>query len=76
MLSKEMGYEISTCLMQYAANNKETDQNDPCFIHSEGNGPQKGRKYQISWGHYHKQFAMEYTHISNVCTKVTGLLAS
>ena len=25
MLGKEMGYEISTCQMQYDANNKETD---------------------------------------------------
>ena len=28
MLGKEMGYEISTCQMQYDANNKETDQKD------------------------------------------------
>ena len=27
----EMGYEISTCRMQYDANNKETDQKDPFF---------------------------------------------
>ena len=25
VLGKEMGYEISTCQMQYDANNKETD---------------------------------------------------
>ena len=31
-----MGYEISTCQMQYDANNKETDQKDPCFIYSRG----------------------------------------
>ena len=27
-----MGYEISNCQMQYDANNKETDQNDPCCL--------------------------------------------
>ena len=43
MLGKEMGYEISTCQMQYDTNNKEMDQKDPCFIYmySRGNGPQK-----------------------------------
>ena len=61
MLGKEMGYEISTCQMQYDANNKEMDQNDPCFIYSEGNGLRKCRKHQVSWGHYHKWFTMEYT---------------
>ena len=45
---------ISTCQMQYDANNKETDQNDPCFINPGGNGPRKYRKYQVSWCHYHK----------------------
>ena len=54
MLGKEMEYEISTCQMQYDANNKETHQKDPCFIYSGGNGPRKCRKYQLSWGHYHK----------------------
>ena len=49
-----MVYEISTCQMQYDANNKETDQKDPSFIYSGGNGPRKCRKHQISWGHYHK----------------------
>ena len=32
MLGKEMGYEISTCQMQYDANNKETDKKDICFL--------------------------------------------
>ena len=42
MLGKEMGYEISTCQMQYDLNNKETDKiKDPCFIYSGGNGPRK-----------------------------------
>ena len=39
MLGKEMGYAISTCQMQYDAINKETDQKDPCYIYSGGNGP-------------------------------------
>ena len=51
---KEMGYEIPTCEMQYEANNKETDQKDPCFIYSGENGPRKCRKHQVSWGHCHK----------------------
>ena len=46
MLGKEMGYEISTCQMQYDANNKETDKKDPGFIYSRGNGPRKCRKHQ------------------------------
>ena len=50
----KMGYEISPCQVQYDANNKETDQKDPCFIYSGGNGPRKRRKYQISWSHYYK----------------------
>ena len=28
-----MGYEISTCQMQYDAADKKTDQEDPCFIY-------------------------------------------
>ena len=45
MLGKEIGYEISTCHMQYDANNKETDKKDPCSIYSGGNDPRKRRKY-------------------------------
>ena len=54
MLGKEMGYEISTCQMQYDANSKETDKKDPCFMYSGGKCPRKCQKYQASWGHYHK----------------------
>ena len=36
IMGKEMGYDISTCQMQYDANNKETDKKDPCFIYSGG----------------------------------------
>ena len=63
MLSKEMGYEISTCQMQYDAHNKETDKKDPCFIYSRGTGPRKCREHQVSWGHYHKWF-YDGTHMS------------
>ena len=31
-----MGYEISTCQMQYDAADKKTDQKDSCFIYIEG----------------------------------------
>ena len=69
MLSKEIGYEISTCETQYDANNKETDQNDPCFIYSGGNGPRKCRKRvtitnDLRWN----------THVSNICTKANRAL--
>ena len=52
--ARTLGYKISTCQMQFDANNKETDQQDLCFIYSGGNGPRKCRKHQVSWGHYHK----------------------
>ena len=48
MLGKEMGYEITTCQMQYDANNKETDQKDPCFIYSRGNGPRVTHKSTVA----------------------------
>ena len=36
-LGKEVGYEISTCQIQYDAADKKTDQEDPCFIYLGGN---------------------------------------
>ena len=36
-VGKEMGYEISTCQMQYDTADKKTDQEDPCFIYLRGN---------------------------------------
>ena len=33
----EVGYENSTCQMQYDAADKKTDQEDPCFIYLRGN---------------------------------------
>ena len=36
-LGKEVGYEISTCQMQYDAADEKTDQEDPCFIYLRGN---------------------------------------
>ena len=73
MLCKELGYEISTCQMQYDANNKETDQKDPCFIYPGGNSPRKCRKYQVSWRHYNKDLRWN-THVSNICTKANRTL--
>ena len=35
--AKEVGYEISTCQMQYHAADKKTDQEAPCFIYLGGN---------------------------------------
>ena len=35
MLGKEMRYEISTCKLQYDANDKETDKKDPCSYTKE-----------------------------------------
>ena len=33
----QVGYEISTCQMQYDAADEKTDQEDPCFIYLRGN---------------------------------------
>ena len=68
-----MGYEISTCQMQYDANNKETDQKDPCFIYSRGNGPRKCRKHQISCVTVTNDLRWN-THVSNICTKANRIL--
>ena len=69
--ARKMGCEISTCQMQYNANNKEADKKYPCFIHSGGNGPRKCRKYlgvTII-------FAMEYTS-AIFALRLIGSLAS
>ena len=54
-----MRFQPVKCNMMQIA--KETNQKDPCFIYSRGNGPQKCRTHQVSWGHFHKSFAMENT---------------
>ena len=36
LLGKEVGYEISTCQMQYDAADKKTDPEDPCFVYLKG----------------------------------------
>ena len=74
MLGKEMGYEISTCEMQYDANNKETDKKK---IHAsytlEGTVLENVEtiKYlgvtitnDLRWN----------THVSNICTKANRTL--
>ena len=76
MLGKEMGYEISICQMQYDANNKETDQKDPCFIYSGENGLRKCRKYQVSLGSL-SQMIYDGIHISAMfALRLIGPLAS
>ena len=75
MLGKEMGYEISTCQMQYDANNKETDKKDPCLKYFGGHGPQKLWKYQVSCRHYHQWFKMEYMS-AIFAPRIIGCLAS
>ena len=35
--ARQMGYEISTCQMQYDAADKKMDQEDPCFNYLRGN---------------------------------------
>ena len=62
MLGKERGYEISTCQMQYDANNKETDQKDLCFIYSGG------ILGSLS------QMICDGIHVSNICTKANRTL--
>ena len=70
-----MRFQPVKCQMQYDADNKETDQNDPCFIYSGGNGPRKCRKHQVSRGHFHSTFDLRWnTHVSNVCTKANRTL--
>ena len=44
-LGKEVGYEVSTCQMQYDAADKKTDQEDTCFIYLRGNRPWKRWKH-------------------------------
>ena len=72
-MSKEMGYEISTCQMQYDAADKKTDQEDPCFICIRGNWPWHFECItylgvtnisDLKWN----------THVSNVCTKANRTL--
>ena len=74
MLGKEMGYGISTCQMQYDANNKETDQKDPCFIYSRGNGPQKNVETIKYLGVTITNDLRWNTHVSNICTKANRTL--
>ena len=52
--ARKLDMRFQPVKMQHDANNKETDQKDPCFIYSRGNGPRKCRKHQVSWGHYLK----------------------
>ena len=71
MLGKEMGYEISTCQMQYDANNKETDQKDPCFIYSGGNGPRNDHGFDP--GPRHTKVVKNGTSCSSLGTQTYGV---
>ena len=67
-----MGYDISTCQMQYDAADKKPDQEDPCFICLGTNLENvESIKYleviitsDLRWD----------THVSNVCTKANRTL--
>ena len=69
-----MGYEISTCQMQYDAADKKMDQEEPCFIYTlEGTDLEnvESIKYlgvtitsDLRWN----------THVSNACTKANRTL--
>ena len=66
-----MGYEISTCKMQYDAADKKTDQEDPCFLEGTDLKNVERIKYHgvtiasdLRWN----------THVSNVCTKANRIL--
>ena len=56
-----MGYEISTCQMQYDADNKEMAQKDPCFIYNKYLGVTITND-------------LRGIHVSNVCTKANWTL--
>ena len=74
MLGKEMGYEMSTCQMQYDANNKETDKKDPSFIYTGWNCSRKCRMHQVYWGTITNDLRWN-THVSNVkANRTLGLL--
>ena len=71
-----MGHDISTCQMQYDANNKETNQKDPCFIYSGGNGPRKCRKHKSIFGSL-SQMIYDGIHMSAMfALRLIGPLAS
>ena len=73
MLGEEMGYEISTCQMQYDANNKETDQKDPCFIYSGGTVLENVENIKYLGVTITNDLRWD-THVRNVCTKANRTL--
>ena len=68
-----MGYEMSTSQMQYDANNTETDQRDPCFIYSGGNGPLDVESIKYLGVTITNDFRWN-TQVSNTCTKTNRTL--
>ena len=73
MLVKEMGYEISTCQMQYDANNKETDKKDICFLFTLEERSSKKSKVSSILGSL-SQMLCDGIHVNNICTKVNRTL--
>ena len=68
-----MGYEISTCQMQYDANNKETDQKDPSSYTLEGTVLKNVENIKYLGATITNDLRWN-THISNVCTKANRTL--
>ena len=70
MLGKEMGYEISTCQMQYDANNKETDKKIHASYTLEGTVLENIEYFgvtitsELRWN----------TNVSNICTKANRII--
>ena len=56
---RKWGYEISTCQMQYDANNKETDKKNPSYT-LERTVLENIESIKYLGDYYHKWLAMEY----------------
>ena len=72
MLGKEMGYEISTCQMQYDANNKETDKKIHVSYTLEGMFLENVEN--IKYLGILSQMICDGIHVSNICTKANRTL--
>ena len=70
MLGKEMGYEISTCQMQYDAITRKRIKKIHALYTLEGT---QSSKTSSILGHYHNDLRWN-THVSNVCTKANRAL--
>ena len=68
MLGKEMGYEISTCQMQYDANNKETDKQIHVSYTLKGTVLESVESIKYLGVTITNDLRWK-THVSNICTK-------